>query len=80
VTSGTNSAVEYDALSNPVNVPGFNAGSGWDAVTGVGSLKAAQLVDYLNQFVSAGDGTAAIAGSMPHPQGNPSAPGHVKSH
>jgi subtilase family serine protease len=71
VTSGNNSAF---------GVPGFNAGPGWDATTGLGSPRADQLVNYLIQFVSPGDGTSAVAGSKPHPGGNPSAPGHVKPH
>lgn len=58
----------------------FNAGPGWDPATGLGSPSADQLVNNLIQFVSPGDGTAAIAGSKPHPQGNPSAPGHMKPH
>jgi subtilase family serine protease len=71
VTSGNNSAF---------GVQGFNAGPDWDPTTGLGSPTTDQLVDYLIQFVSAGDGTAAIAGSKPHGQGNPSAPGQVKPH
>ena len=67
VTSGTNSAVEFDANNNPVTVPGFNAGASWDATTGLGSPMTGQLVDYLIQFTSVGDGIAAIAGSAPHP-------------
>jgi subtilase family serine protease len=80
VTSGTNSAVEFDSSNNPVTVLGFAAGSGWDAVTGLGSPRAAGLVDYLIQFVSPGDGSSAIEGSEPHGHGKPSAPGHAKPH
>ncbi len=71
VTSGNNSAP---------GVPGFNAGPGWDPTTGLGSPSTVQLVDYLIQFTSAGDGNAAIAGSKPHALGKPSAPGHMKPH
>ncbi len=71
VTSGDNSAP---------GVLGFSSGSGWDAPTGLGSPRTDQLVDYLIQFVSPGDGTAAIAGSKPHTRGNPSAPGQMKPH
>lgn len=71
VTSGNNSAF---------GVQGFSAGPGWDATTGLGSPTTDQLVDYLAQFVSAGDGTAAIAGSKPHTHGKPSAPGQMKPH
>jgi subtilase family serine protease len=71
VTSGNNSFG---------GVTGFNAGPGWDATTGLGSPSANNLVSDLKQFVSAGDGTAAIAGSKPHAQRNPSAPGQMKPH
>jgi subtilase family serine protease len=71
VTIGNNAAF---------GVPGFSAGPGWDATTGLGSPVADQLVNYLIQFVSPGDGTSAVAGSKPHPGGNPSAPGHMKPH
>lgn len=76
VTIGNNSFF----IAPGVTVPGFNAGPGWDATTGLGSPVADQLVNYLIQFVSPGDGTAAVAGSKPHPAGNPSAPGRVKPH
>lgn len=79
VTTGNNSVVEFDSAGNPVAVQGFNAGPGWDPATGLGSPSADQLVNYLQQFVSPGDGTSAIAQSA-HSQGNPSAPGHVKPH
>lgn len=60
-------------------VTGFTAGPGWDAASGLGSPKAAQLANYLIQFVSPGDGTSAIAGSAPHGS-SASAPGHMKPH
>jgi subtilase family serine protease len=71
VTSGNNSIG---------TIVGFTAGPGWDATTGLGSPMANGVVGNLSQFVSPGDGTAAIAGSKPHPQGNPSAPGQMKPH
>ncbi len=80
VTSGTNSVVEYDSSNNPVTVLGFDAGTGWDATTGLGSPTAGQLVTNLIRFVSPGDGTAAIAGSKPHTNGKASAPGHLSPH
>lgn len=61
-------------------ITGFAAVPGWDGSTGLGSPKTDVLVDYLNQFVSPGDGTAAIATSTPHPNGKPSVPGHVEAH
>ncbi len=66
VRSGTNSAVEFDALDNPVRVRGFNAGAGWDATTGLGTPMADQLVSYLIRFTSLGDGIAVITSSTPH--------------
>jgi subtilase family serine protease len=81
VTSGINSAVEFDINNNAVTVQGFNAGPGWDATTGLGSPTTDQLVSYLMQFVSPGDGTAAIAGSKPHTRGHrPSPHGKVTPH
>ncbi len=63
VTTGTNSAVEFDSSNNPVTVTGFNAGTGWDAVTGLGSPKAGGVLNALSAFWSVGQGTAAINGS-----------------
>jgi subtilase family serine protease len=71
ITSGNNSFS---------GVPGFSAGPGWDAASGLGSPTTDQLVSYLIQFVSPGDGISAVAGSKPHPNGNPSAPGQMKPH
>jgi subtilase family serine protease len=71
VTSGNNSIL---------GITGFSAGAGWDPVTGLGSPSANQLTNYLIQFASPGDGTAAIAGSAPHGGGKASAPGHMSPH
>lgn len=79
VTSGDNSVVETDAFGNPVAIQGFSAGPGWDATTGLGSPITDQLVNYLLQFVSPGDGTSAIAGSKPHP-GNAHGQGKLTPH
>jgi subtilase family serine protease len=57
-------------------VPGFGAGSGWDAASGLGSPTTDQLVNYLIHFVSPGDGISAA--STPHPNGNASALGHMR--
>ena len=75
VTSGNNSVVEGN-----VAIQGYDAGPGWDATTGLGSPTTEQLVDYMIQYVSPGDGIAAIAGSMPHPHGKPSVSGHMEPH
>jgi subtilase family serine protease len=74
VTNGNNSVVE------DVPVTGFNAAPGWDPTTGLGSPAADQLVSYLIQFVSPGDGIAAVAGSKPKSNGKPNAPGQMKPH
>jgi subtilase family serine protease len=70
VTSGNNT---FDGVT------GFNAGPGWDATTGLGSPTTDRLVGYLIKFVSPGDGTSAIAQSA-NTKGNPSTPGHMKTH
>ncbi len=80
VTSGTNSALEFDASNNPVDITGFDAGTGWDAPTGLGTPKSGSALSQLASQWSAGQGNAAIAGSKPHAHGNPSGPGHVNSH
>ncbi len=71
VTSGNNSFG---------GVTGFGAGPGWDPTTGLGSPTGTQLINYLIQFVSPGDGTSAIAGSMPKTHAYPATPGHQKPH
>jgi hypothetical protein len=71
----------YDITSGNNSFPGlggFDAGTGWDATTGLGSPKSADLVGYLIQFVSPGDGAAAIAASKPHAHGNAHANGQMK--
>lgn len=76
ITSGTNSAMEFDASNAAVFVDGFNAVLGWDPVTGLGSPKVSGLATELPLFWSAGQAKAAIAVSKPH--GDPSAPGNAK--
>jgi subtilase family serine protease len=61
-------------------VPGYAAGTGWDAATGLGSPMTAGLVDYLIQSVSPGDGIAAVATTKPHAVGKPSATGQMRPH
>jgi subtilase family serine protease len=63
VTSGTNSAAEPDSANNLVTIIGFDAGTGWDAVTGLGSPKAGGVLAELPLFWSAGQGNAAINNS-----------------
>lgn len=78
ITSGNNSALEFDSVGNPVLITGFSAGTGWDATTGFGSPIAPNVVDALIEGVSPGDAQSAIATTNSH--GNPSAPGHMHPH
>jgi subtilase family serine protease len=50
VTTGNNTVQEPDATNTFVTVPGFNAGTNWDATTGLGSPIVDQLVNELIQF------------------------------
>jgi subtilase family serine protease len=63
VTSGTNSSLEFDSNNNPITTIGFSAGTGWDAVTGLGSPIVNQLIPSLIANDSPGQGTAAIQNS-----------------
>jgi subtilase family serine protease len=47
VTEGQNGVLEFNADDSPINIPGFNAGHGWDATTGLGSPKADKLIPAL---------------------------------
>jgi subtilase family serine protease len=80
ITDGTNSAVEFDASDNPVNIVGFAAGTGWDATTGFGTPIAPSLVDSLIRYVSPGDGQAAISTTKPKPHPKPIVPGTMDPH
>jgi kumamolisin len=79
VTTGTNSALEFDSSNNPVTVIGYSAGTGWDATTGFGSPIGSNVVDNLIANVTPSDGQAAISGSKPKPHPRPIVPGHMKS-
>ena len=80
ITSGTNSAVEFDSMGNPVNTVGFFAGTGWDATTGSGSPNEAGIAGFLIQYVMPGDGPAAIAESKPNQHAQPNVLGHMHAH
>jgi subtilase family serine protease len=74
VTTGNNSFAD---------VPGFDAGPGWDPTTGFGSPIADHLVPLLSAFNFVGDAKAAIAQSAqaysrPSLSEQPSVPGHIK--
>jgi len=60
ITSGNNNAVEFDISDNEVDIPGYNAGKGWDAVTGFGSPKAGGLLSALAHRWNKDQGHAAI--------------------
>lgn len=47
ITTGNNTTVIYDNNGNPITVPGYSAGPGWDAVTGAGTPKVSSLVSLL---------------------------------
>jgi len=47
VTSGNNTVISGGLNTKPATIQGYNAGPGWDAVTGWGSPQAAALVPYL---------------------------------
>jgi len=78
VTTGNNSALEFDSSNNPVSVTGFSAGTNWDATTGLGSPVGSSVVDYLIANVTPSDGQAAIATSKPKPHPRPIVRGHMK--
>jgi subtilase family serine protease len=80
ITVGSNSVVEFDSLNNPVTVIGFAANAGWDATTGTGTPIGTGLFNYLIQYVSPGDGVAAIATTNPKPNQEPIVPGRMSPH
>ncbi len=47
VTTGNNTVSLADASGNPVNITGFPATKGWDAVTGLGTPDVAHLLQFL---------------------------------
>ena len=47
VTLGNNSVDFFDQKGNPITIQGYNAGPGWDAVTGFGSRKLSALASLL---------------------------------
>jgi subtilase family serine protease len=61
------------------NVPGFDAGPGWDPVTGFGSPVTDHLVPLLLSFHFAEDAQDAMAQSA-HTHGKPSRHGHMRPH
>jgi subtilase family serine protease len=79
ITSGTNSAVEFDSSNNPVTIIGFDAGTGWDPTTGTGSPIASGLVAYLVKNVSPSDGQSAVA-TTPKSHAKSTIPGHKHPH
>jgi subtilase family serine protease len=47
VTTGNNTVTVSDANGNPLTISGYNAGKGWDPVTGLGSPDVAHLIKIL---------------------------------
>ena len=47
ITTGDNTTTIFDNKGNPITVPGYPAGPGWDAVTGAGTPKVSSLVSLL---------------------------------
>ncbi|HYX49281.1 MAG TPA: S53 family peptidase [Ktedonobacteraceae bacterium] len=47
ITTGDNTTTTFDNNGNPVTVPGYSAGIGWDAVTGAGTPRVSSLVSLL---------------------------------
>jgi len=80
ITSGNNSAVEFDSSGNEVDIAGFMAGPGWDATTGFGSPINPSLVNSLIAGVSPGDAQSAISTTKPKPHPKPTVPGSVDPH
>jgi subtilase family serine protease len=60
ITVGQNNAIETDSSNNPVSISGYNAGPGWDAVTGLGSPQAGGLLSSLPLKWNSGQGAQAI--------------------
>ncbi|GAC1684473.1 MAG: S53 family peptidase [Ktedonobacteraceae bacterium] len=50
ITTGNNAFTFQDSNGKTVTIPGYNAGTGWDATTGVGTPKAAELVKLLVEY------------------------------
>ena len=80
IVTGDNSVVETDSGGTEVPVDGFEAGTAWDATTGIGSPKSDSLVSRLIRFVSPGDAVAAVATSKPKPHAKPPVPGAMTPH
>jgi subtilase family serine protease len=56
ITTGNNSVTGFDITGNPVPIAGYDAGPGWDAVTGVGTPEVSDLASLLKQSVYDNDG------------------------
>lgn len=66
VTQGNNTVQEPDANDNFVTVQGFNAGSRWDATTGLGTPNVTNLVSSLIGFDPIGNDASAV-NKLPNP-------------
>ncbi|WP_427914097.1 S53 family peptidase [Ramlibacter sp. MMS24-I3-19] len=79
IALGNNSAVEFDAAGNPIDVTGYTAGPGWDATTGLGSPSPGSLAELLMQYVAAGDSDEP-ASIVAKPVGTSNRGANVKPH
>ena len=61
VTTGNNSVTNLDANNNSVSITGFNAGTGWDATTGIGTPNAASLATALPGAIDSKDRQALVS-------------------
>jgi subtilase family serine protease len=57
VTVGNNTITIPDNQGKPMTIPGYDAGPGWDAVTGAGTPIVSGLVPLLAKYVQSGDGS-----------------------
>ncbi|MBZ5575110.1 MAG: S53 family peptidase [Acidobacteriia bacterium] len=76
------SASFFDVTSgnNALFVPGFAAGPGWDATTGLGSPVTDQLISNVIRYESPADGLIEIAESLLHSLNLPQGRGHMGPH
>ena len=80
ITAGNNNSEQLDSMGNFITIPGFDAGTAWDAPTGEGSPIGPSLVDNLIKNVSPGDGQSAVSTTKPKPNPKPIVPGHMDPH
>jgi subtilase family serine protease len=80
ITAGNNSAIEVGAGGSPVDIKGYNAVRGWDAVTGLGSPNVPTLIKNLRTTWSAWQGAVVILQSRWQSGGRPGAHHEMDTH